>query len=101
MEMREITVKEILKDEEGMVFSVFVSGEGHKSVHTVSLTRDTHDRLGDANSPEDLVKRSFVFLLERESKDAILESFDVSDISKQFPEFEEEIVRRLNMSDDL
>jgi len=42
------------------------------------------------------VRRSFEFLLERESKDSILARFDLSVISRYFPEYEREIKRRLS-----
>jgi hypothetical protein len=42
------------------------------------------------------VRRSFEFLLERESKESILSRFDLSLISRYFPEYEQEIKRRLS-----
>jgi hypothetical protein len=42
-------------------------------------------------SPEDLVKKSFEFLLEREPKESILRSFNLKIISNYFPEYEKEI----------
>ena len=41
-----------------------------------------------AQEPTDLVRRSFAFLLERESKDSILRSFDLMVIGRYFPEYE-------------
>jgi hypothetical protein len=41
------------------------------------------------------VRRSFEFLLEREPKESILARFDLSVISRYFPEYEDEIKRRL------
>lgn len=46
-----------------------------------------------APDPTDLVRRSFAFLLRRESKDSILSSFDLTVISRYFPEYESEIRR--------
>jgi hypothetical protein len=48
-----------------------------------------------ASEPSDLVHRSFEFLLERESKEAILRSFDLPIIGRYFPEYEEIIRRRV------
>jgi len=42
------------------------------------------------------VRRSFEFLLEREPKESILTRFDLSLISRYFPEYEREIKRRLS-----
>ena len=50
---------------------------------------------GDAVPREDLIRRSFEFLLEREPKEAILRSFDLSVIARYFPEYEAEIARRV------
>jgi hypothetical protein len=41
------------------------------------------------------VRRSFEFLLEREPKESILASFDLTVIARYFPEYESEIARRL------
>jgi len=40
---------------------------------------------------EELVKKSFEFLLEREPKESILSRFNLRIIKQYFPEFEEEI----------
>lgn len=43
----------------------------------------------------DLVRASFAFLLERESKEAILARFDLPVIARYFPEYERDIARRV------
>jgi hypothetical protein len=75
-------------------FEVVVAEEGGRSTHTVTLDPSDFDRLhrGD-ETPEQFVERCFAFLLEREPKESILGSFDVSVISRYFPEFEKEIAR--------
>ncbi len=40
---------------------------------------------------EDLIRKSFQFLLERESKESILRSFNLQMIKRYFPEYEEEM----------
>jgi len=40
---------------------------------------------------EELIKKSFKFLLEREPKESILTRFNLRVINQYFPEFEEEI----------
>ena len=52
-------------------------------------------RQGAATSPEDLVRASFEFLLERERKESILRQFELPMISRYFPDFEDTIKRRL------
>lgn len=46
---------------------------------------------GKHEKVEDLVRRSFEFLLVREPKESILKKFNLRDIEKYFPEFPEEI----------
>jgi hypothetical protein len=45
---------------------------------------------------ERLVRESFVFLLEREPASSILSRFSLQDIARYFPEYGEEIARRLS-----
>jgi len=44
-----------------------------------------------ATEPDDLVRRSFDFLLAREPKESILRSFDLTAIARYFPEWERPI----------
>lgn len=72
--------------------------EGRSSTrHRVSLSKADYERLvgGTGTSPERLVSTSFRFLLEREPKESILRSFDLTVISRYFPEYEREIQKRL------
>jgi hypothetical protein len=65
--------------------------------HQVSLSEADYQRLagGKGASPQELVTASFRFLLEREPKESILRSFDLTVISRYFPEYEREIQKRL------
>jgi hypothetical protein len=76
-----------------------VEGES-ESTHNVALDSKHHARLaGGADvEPERLIRKSFEFLLEREPKESILGRFDLSVISRYFPEYEREIKRRLTES---
>jgi len=61
------------------------------------MTRDVYERLTGAKCPlEELVRRSFEFLLEREPKESILSEFDITVISRYFPGYEAEITRRIS-----
>jgi len=81
---------------DGYEFEVTVREGVSETVHRVTLSEDDYERLaGDEATPEELVAESFQFLLERESKEAILNSFDLTVISTYFPEYEREIVKRL------
>lgn len=46
---------------------------------------------GGKITPEELVRRSFAFLLEREGAESILREFDLTAIGRYFPEYEETI----------
>jgi len=83
--------------EDGWLFRVAISGkDGSATEHHVTLKEGDYRKLtGGKVSPERLVELSFVFLLEREPKEAILRRFDLSVISRYFPEYAREIGRRL------
>jgi hypothetical protein len=75
---------------------VTVSERGSETHHQVTLRKADYERLaGDKASPEALVTESFRFLLEREPKESILRSFDLTVIGRYFPEYEREITKRL------
>lgn len=66
------------------------------TVHTVMLSDDYYRKLaGDKITPEQLIEKSFEFLLERESNATILPSFELPVIARYFPEFEKVIASRL------
>jgi hypothetical protein len=69
-------------------FEVSVTGDGHATRHIVTLSAADYGRLGHGKPPNRLVEAAFRFLLDRESKDSILRSFDLSVIETYFPEFE-------------
>jgi hypothetical protein len=85
-----ITVKKLRDDEARLVFDVTVEG---KTRHEVTLSRADHERLARDEDPAAFIERCFAFLLEREPKESILSRFDVSVISRYFPEFER-VIRR-------
>ncbi|HXU47750.1 MAG TPA: hypothetical protein VN727_01790 [Candidatus Binatia bacterium] len=67
-----------------------------ESAHRVTLEDKDYTRLTGGNvTPEELIRRSFEFLLEQESKESILESFDLMVISRYFPQYEREIKKRI------
>lgn len=88
--MAEITITSS-ETVEGWVFEVRVSEDAKETRHQVWLTRAQHDRLGTAVDPEELVRASFEFLLQRESKESIESEFDLTEISRYFPTFEREV----------
>ena len=89
---------EVQKTDHGDTYELQVTvkeGRG-ESRHRVTLRKADYERLsGGKVSPEALVTESFRFLLEREPKESILRSFDLTVIGRYFPEYEREIARWL------
>ena len=65
---------------------------GGESRHRVTVSKATCERLtAGLHPPEHCIEAAFRFLLDREPKESILARFDVSVISRYFPEFEREL----------
>jgi len=62
-----------------------------KSFHVTVPKSDYQNLTGGKISVEELVKKSFEFLLKREPKESILSQFDLMVIARYFPEYEKEI----------
>ena len=83
-------------EDDALGFEVVVRGGQGESRHHVTMARETCDRLtGGKHTPERCVEAAFRFLLDREPKESILSRFDVTVISRYFPEFERELPRYL------
>lgn len=68
---------------------------GATTSHRVTLTDDYHQQLtGGTATREELIERSFEFLLERESNSSILRRFDLPVIGSYFPEYEGQMKRQ-------
>jgi len=79
---------------DGWLCQVTIADRGSESRHSVTFTRaDFHRLAATSEAPEGLVRRSMDFLLEREPKESILNSFTLTDISRYFPEYEREVGR--------
>jgi hypothetical protein len=90
--MAEIAVRPQAEGE----YEVEVRDGGRTTVHRVGIPAGFLDALGvPADDPARAVRESVVFLLEREPATSILRRFSLPDISRYFPEYEAEIVRRL------
>jgi hypothetical protein len=76
---------------------VSVDQAGQRTQHAVTVRRADLERWADGTKREDvesLVSRSFEFMLERESPNAILSTFDLSVIQRYFPEYDSAFRRR-------
>ena len=91
--MAEISV-ESSETADGWRFDVRVADGGSESRHEVTLSRGDRARIAHGANPDQLVRESFAFLLEREPKESILGSFDLTVIARYFPEYEREMAGR-------
>ena len=77
-------------------FDVRIVDADGASSHRVTVRPEDYRRLtGGKMPPEELVRRSFEFLLEQEPKESILGRFDLLVIARYFPQYEREIKNRL------
>ena len=75
-------------------FTVTVTDERGSKKYRVTVNENSYNRFSiGGESRESLIERSFEFLLDRESKESILSSFDITVISRYFPEYEKMITR--------
>jgi hypothetical protein len=83
---------------DGWRCEVIVRDGGGETRHDVTVSAADAEDLGAAHDPrhvQRVVEEAFDFLLEREPKESILRSFDLTVIHRYFPEFEHEIRSRL------
>lgn len=81
----------------GWTCRVILRVGGHQvSAHDVRVGAADLPRLARPSlDPSALVEASFVFLLERESPESILRSFDLLEIARYFPDYEATIRKRI------
>ncbi len=80
-------------------FEVIVREGKGETRHDVTMLRETCERLtAGKHTPERCLEAAFRFLLDREPKESILGRFDMTVISRYFPEFERELPRYLSLS---
>ena len=88
-----ITVKKI----DNRTFEVTIADQT-TTTHRVTVDPAYHKMLtGGHISTEQLVEKSFEFLLQRESNTSILRTFELSVIGRYFPEYETTIQKMLKM----
>ena len=91
--MANIVVQAVDSNDRILKFKVEVIEGDSQTTHRVELNRDEYQNLTDGKiAPEELIQCSFEFLLEREPKESILSSFNISVISSYFPEYAREII---------
>jgi len=73
-------------------FEVVVREGTGETRHHVTMSREMCERLmAGKHTPERCLEAAFRFLLDREPKESILRRFDVTVISRYFPEFDREM----------
>jgi hypothetical protein len=81
---------------ESLEFEAIVRDAKGETRHQVTMAHEVYQRLtGGRSSPELCIEAAFEFLLAREPKESILPRFDLTVISRYFPEFEREFPRYL------
>jgi len=77
------------KTDNGWNFEVTITEGGSETHHAVTMTNEFYTKLNTETKLEDIVRQSFEFLLERESKESILGEFEITLIGHYFPEYNE------------
>lgn len=90
-----INVKQT-KGEDPLLFMVTVQEGTSETRHRVSMSKSTYEKLTQGKvNPDRCVQAAFEYLLEREPKESILRTFDITVISRYFPGFESDFSRYL------
>ena len=73
-------------------YKVIIDEGSSKTEHAVALDEEFYQTLTAGTiTKEELIRKSFIFLLAREPKESILSRFNVKVIKRYFPEYEKEI----------
>jgi hypothetical protein len=81
--------------EAGWSCTVAVGDDAAATTHEVTVDRGDLEDLAPDATPEELVRVSFEFLLEREPREAIMRSFELPIIGRFFADYRDEMLRRL------
>jgi hypothetical protein len=92
--MTHMLTVEATPEAQGWQCTVEVAGAEATSRHVVRVRSRDLERWGRPDeTPQQFVARAFEFLLAREPASHILHNFEVTDISRYFPEFDREMRR--------
>ncbi len=80
---------------DGWRCTVTVGDDADATIHDVTVDRATREDLAPEATVDELVAASFAFLLEREPRESIMRRFELPVIGRFFPDYPEEIRRRL------
>ena len=76
---------------DGWRCQVEVQEKDQKLSYEVEVSKEYCQQLSGDDKPQELIRRSFEFLLSKESKESILRKFNLRDIQGFFPDYEETI----------
>jgi len=92
----ELIIRQIEHNKTLWRFNVEVIEGTSRTVHEVTLSEADYKKLTRGKfSAKQAIESAFQFLLEHEDKESIMSEFDVSVISRFFPEFPKEISKYL------
>src|SRR5438046_2887381 len=92
---RQVEVQRIASGDP-LAFAVTVREGKSETRHQVTVSQEVYQQLtGGEHTPENFMHAAFRFLLDREPKELIMPRFDVTLISRYFPEFPRVIPRYL------
>ncbi|MEO5987249.1 MAG: hypothetical protein ABIW50_07100 [Candidatus Limnocylindria bacterium] len=81
--------------EAGWRCHVVIGEDAAATEHEVEVSAETLADLAPGAKPEDLVRESFVYLLEREPRESVMRSFELPIIARFFGDYLDEVSRRL------
>lgn len=91
--MEEISIERKTDLLDGWEFEVVVGEDSDTTTHLVILDQAAWEPFADLyDTPDELIQSSFEFLLQREPKESIQEEFELPEIARHFPEFQEEML---------
>lgn len=95
--MPKITILKKTENDSGWQFVVRLADQDGVAEHLITVPLITYRKLtGGRANPEELVIKSFEFLLEHEPKESILPVFEIDLIASNFPEWEQTMVKQLS-----
>ena len=81
--------------EAGWHCTVTLGDDAGATTHEVTVDREVLDDLAPGATPEELVRVSFEFLLEREPRESIMRAFELPIIGRFFGDYRDEVLRRV------
>ena len=95
--MPNIKILKKIENDYGWQITVQVSDKDSTTEHLVIIPLTTYEKLtGGKGEVDELVIKSFEFLLSKESKESILQEFEIDVIGTYFFKWEKEMVKQLS-----